>query len=183
MNAAVYKDLSRSSRCFLKTVWPVISGLCGGGELRPVELSNDDMATQLDMLAGIDAWQIVKDTGIRGLAVRVQWCSKAYETFTVRHERRNGTKTEYAKRVEALLDDKRGWLFPHLTCQAYLAESETLLAVAVVRTKDLYLWIALQPKEWWNPIWNKDDSSSFQPVKWDDLLRDNVRVEILRGPP
>ena len=181
MNDAVFKDMSRSSRCFINTVWPAIAGLCGGGELRPVELSSDDMAEQLDMLAGIDAWQIVKDTGIRGLAVRVQWCPESYETFTVRYERRNGAKTEYAKRVEAMVDDRRGWLFPHLTCQAYLTEREIMLSVAVVRTKDLYLWLDIQPSGWWKPIWNKDGSSSFQPVKWDDLLRDNVQVRILRG--
>ena len=90
-------DLNDSAFEFHRVVWPAIRDLCGGGELIPVEsVTETGFARQLDVAAGIDAWQLHTSEGLRGLASRVQWVSgSAWNTFTIRRQRDSGTATEY----------------------------------------------------------------------------------------
>lgn len=118
-------------------VWPTIKGWCRGGELVPVEsVTSNDFASQLDMLSGIDAWQVAEGlAGMRGIASRVQY-GTSYDSFTVRTTLPSGADTELQKRQAALADPDAGWLYPALTVQAYVKDG-TLLTAAMVRTKDL----------------------------------------------
>lgn len=156
--------------------------MLGGGEMQVVEaVTAGGMAKDLDALAGIDAWHICRDGGgIRGIASRVQSGNKAWNTFTIRYSRVSGAETEFTKRTRALVDTDRGWLYPHLTAQAYVNESrDELLSCAVVRTRDLYTyasnWLAsgtghceLKP--------NPADGNWFIAVKWDGLQKDGIDV-------
>lgn len=145
-------DLTVSSRLFLDVVWPVIKRKCGGGEIRPVELIQDQaVAKQLDILAGIDLWQTVTAAGVRGIASRVQFGEGAldkkhgcpYDTFTIRMERESGVTTEFDKRTEAIRSGR--WMYPYLTVQAYCSEQPpSLYSVAVIRTADLYSYVAVK---------------------------------------
>lgn len=87
MTPLVTQLLGQSASDFVNIVWPVVKGLplIGGGQLQPVEASSDaEFAKTLDMLAGIDAWQVLSSPmAMRGLASRVQW-GQAHNTFTVR---------------------------------------------------------------------------------------------------
>jgi hypothetical protein len=62
MTLLVTQLLSQSASDFVNIVWPVVKELplIGGGQLQPVEASSDaEFAKTLDMLAGIDAWQVL----------------------------------------------------------------------------------------------------------------------------
>jgi hypothetical protein len=137
----ILKNLSNSASDFLKIVWPAILSeeKIGGGEIIPVEaVSPNDFASELDVLAGIDAWQVVKDNkAVRGIASRVQWGIN-YRSFSIRYTTPSGVETEFQKRRFALNNPEEGYLFPHLTVQAFLDEpGGQLLSVAAIPTKYL----------------------------------------------
>ena len=120
----------------------MIAKRCGGGDIRRVEgTTSTEMEQNLDMLAGVDAWQVCSARGVmRGIASRVQ--DLDYDTFTIRYKRDSGAETEYAKRQRAIHDIDGGWLLPHLTVQAYYHHGyEKFRCCAAVRTKELYGYI------------------------------------------
>jgi hypothetical protein len=143
MNDYLLASMTRSASAFQSAVWPVISQhpLVGGGEIKPVEsVAVTSFKDELDMYAGIDAWQIFRDRcAIRGIASRVQWDSP-YRTFTIRYSKTSGQKTEYAKRLDAIKNETEGLIYPHLTIQAYFdSKSQKLIAAAAIPTKALIL--------------------------------------------
>ncbi len=162
MRAQVAESLARSQRDFLELVWPQISRGCGGGDIIPVEsVSDSGFAATLDLSAGIDAWQTLTDatagTVLRGIASRVQWGDHAWDTFTVRRTVASGRPTEYDKRLAALTED-RGYLYPHLTVQAYI-DNDVLLSVGVARTRQVIE--AVRSDNWRD---NPQDGSTFYYV-------------------
>lgn len=144
MRPDVAKDLSDSAFDFTRVVWPAIRPWLGGGEIVAVEaVTSEGFQKDLDTLAGIDAWHIMRDQhAIRGIASRVQSDGTAWDTFTIRLSRHHGrsTDTEYRKRLYALQNAERGFLLPHVTTQAYVSAPRTgeLLSVAMARTADLF---------------------------------------------
>ncbi len=142
MRDNVLQDMNDSSRAFLAVVWPKIRKACSDGDICPVEVLDDSkIAEQLDTLAGIDVWQTKTGIGVRGIASRVQFGDKAWNTFTIRLERQSGIATEYEKRLDAIETGK--FIYPYLTVQAYVTNRRdpVLLSCAVVKTKDLYEFI------------------------------------------
>ena len=91
--------------------------MLGGGDLVPVEaVTATAFALELDALAGVDAWQVLTDVGMRPLGSRVQ-AGWDYRTFSIRYSLRSGHLTEIDKRITAI---RRGLLYPSITVQAYL---------------------------------------------------------------
>lgn len=135
--------MRKSSPDFLNIVWPALRDNCPdlrGGKLCTVEGNENEVAADLDMRAGIDAYQRW-DRAMRGIACRVQWGDN-YQTFTVRISRPNGAETEYQKRLEVIKRRDEGFIYPYWTIQAYLDRpGGTLLSAAVAKTAELYLWI------------------------------------------
>ena len=190
MNPDVAASLSNSAYDFMRVVAPAIERLIGPGQIQPVEGNvSDDMRRHLDVLAGVDCWQIQNAQGrMRAIASRVQWGSVNYRTFTIRTGRDNGSKTEWAKRVEAFLQPESGWLLPALTVQAFVSlprRAGALIEAAVIRTADLYEYAIQNPCR--NPIPNYRDGPGrtawFAAYRWDDLLKDGRNVGIVSGPP
>ena len=156
MRIDVRRDLSRSANDFVEVVWPRVGPLCGGGTIAMVESTvADGLASQMDVLAGIDAWQVIDRPGvIRGVASRVQWIKamesisqdmfieviyRPFDTFTIRYRRTNGSSTEYEKRMLAITRQDEGFVMPHLTVQAFISDGEReLLSAAVMPTKRLF---------------------------------------------
>ena len=136
------KDLNWSNKLFLSDVWPRIKCKCGGGEIKPVEILRDnEIATDLDVLCGIDVWQTIGIEGARGIASRVQnntndkYKGKNWGTFTIRYKRVSGSKTEYEKRKEAI--DTGRYIYPYLTCQAYF-DHGVFIGGGIAKTIDVY---------------------------------------------
>lgn len=138
----VFEQLTDSAADFLNVVWPEISltPIIGGGFLRPVEaVTEQGFAKELDLLAGIDAWQILKhpNSALRGIASRVQW-GAAHDSFSIRLSSRYGQETEFHKRLHAVRNTEEGFIYPHITVQAYLESRQgQLISAAAIRTRDL----------------------------------------------
>jgi len=166
-------DLSDSAYNFVRIVYPKIIE-CGylSGEVIPIEsVSANGITKDLDMFAGIDAWHIDKNAGIQGIASRVQFGGRAWNTFTVRKSRMLGTKTEYDKRKFAM--DSGEWLYPHITIQAYISSRQggELLSVAVANTTNIFRCIS-------NGMFyrrlNNKDGNEFYVVDWRNV--DNIDI-------
>ncbi len=179
--ADVVQTMTESAYDFQYIVWPVIKDEIGGGELRMVETVTDvDFAKELDVIAGVDAWQILDNqSGMRGLASRVQWqfvdgkkqFDAPYNTFTVRIATRYGNDTEYQKRMYALEHRDLNVLYPAIAVQAYLIEKQgALLSVAAIPTHELMSILS----ENWEDLYTHQapGGNSFKPVSW-QLLNDN----------
>lgn len=189
MNRAVAASMISSSQAFAEHVWPEIQWACGGGELTPVEsVTAEGMTKTLDVLAGIDAWQVIDNRGyMRGIASRVQEIrpgEKLWNTFTVRSRRANGAATEYAKRLGAIRQSSDGALYPGLTVQAYVRDFSNgpLLSAAVVRTVDLIMWFERQLEK--GPLRERRATAGarrgqaefFYWADWDVLRADGVEI-------
>lgn len=193
MNEDVAKDLTWSTKAFLNHVWPVASWACGGGRIEAVEsVTATGFVRELDVFAGIDAWQMVDGRGyMRGIASRVQKDhAKKFRTFTVRYARHTGAETEFAKRLKAIDARDQGALYPALTVHAYVADKHEgpLTAVGVCQTIDLYTYIRDNKKtvatnhtfgEWFYcPSWKTLNDAGITVWTWD---RDAPNIPTQRG--
>lgn len=175
--------MERSSAAFEVAIWPAIKDYMGGGELIPVEsVTNNTMTKDLDQIAGIDAWHILRITSeMRGIACRVQWISsnsQPWYTFTIRLQRTSGTRTEWHKRFQAIKRMNEGWLFPAITVQGYLArDTDELLTVGCVETDKLIKYIVNGEKGTDYLVReNSVDGNKFIAVHWDKLRECGVKV-------
>jgi hypothetical protein len=157
------KDLKKSNQAFMSLVWPAIKTMCGGGEIKPVEMMDELLATDLDILCGIDIWQTIKGDGCRGIASRVQFGPKNWGTFTIRKERDSGAVTEYEKRKTAIYSNGR-FIYPYLTCQSYI-DGEKLLGGGLTTTKSIFDAI-----ESGLTYQNRTSNSSFFVVAFKDCI-------------
>ena len=142
MGEHIIQAMSQSASDFMNVAWPVASRfpLIGGGCIRPVEaIAMNDFRDELDCLAGIDAWQIDRETPmIRGMASRIQWRTR-HDTFTIRFKLPSGRPTEFDKRLNSIINKQHGHLYPHITVQAYLSEpGGSLLSCAAIETEKLF---------------------------------------------
>lgn len=198
MVAAFRKDLARSSRAFASLIWPVIRPMCGGGDVRYVEDSGHETDRDLDILAGIDAYQVLHSKGIRGIASRVQAVDRSYDTFTIRYQRLSaaGFDTEYKKRLMAVRSNGE-LLSAYLCVQAYVSKDwQTLLALAVVRVRDLYEFVEREREQFTSgqfPLGRQhggcyldtvvnDGAAHFLVVPWSRLKAGGVEIKIKRRP-
>lgn len=171
MRPDVQRDLSDSASAFVSVVWPKIGKWFGGGRLLPVEsVTDSEFTSTLDMLAGIDAWHVLDNVGIRGIASRVQRVAErqiSYSSFTIRSARRSGAETELAKRIRAMQNPEQGWLLPTLTIQAYVSDDQLEYAAAV-RTRDMFEYIIADNAT--DEQRNRFDGNAFKVVWVDDLI-------------
>lgn len=192
MRPDVAAALVKSSATFRDLVWPIVSTACGGGELVPVEtVTEAAFSQQLDVLAGIDAWQIIQPRGMRGIASRVQPQERAWDTFTIRWRLRSGSPTEIHKRWLALVN---GYLYPELWAHAYVdPTSARVLSVAVMRTRPLIemagAWTVAHQRE--PDLWKTRDGmyvkdvtggNQMLVVPW-DLVADQLLILWHDGDP
>lgn len=183
MRTDVARDLSDSAYDFLRVVWPAVGPRLQAGRIEPVEsVSSEGLKHDLDVLAGIDAWQMLDDKGLmRGIASRIQWGPESWHTFTVRKERPNGAKTELEKRITAFMEEA-GWLIPAITIQAYVTKPRRggqLIQAGLAYSKDLYSYAVKHPCI--KPRTNPEDGVKFDWFDWFDMRRAGHRVEIING--
>lgn len=183
--------LSNSASDFVNIVWPDIASAegIGGGQIIPVEaVSPDDFASELDILAGVDAWQVVENNkGLRGIASRVQWGGD-YRSFTIRYSTPSGAETEFQKRLRAINNPDEGYLFPHLTVQAFLNEQGgQILSVAAIPTRHL-IQQAQKLIEWGRMNSGHDprygvryspDERGFLYMSWQYLANSDVKEHLM----
>lgn len=138
MRKPVERQLKRSTKDLVTVVWPRIKDEIGGGRLEVVEsVADKSFADDLDQRAEVDIFQVLPN-GMRGLASRIQW-GKPYNTFSVRSWRSTGGETELEKRLRAINHKDKGWVYPHITIQAYLSKGNPVkfLSGAAIQTEFL----------------------------------------------
>lgn len=189
MRGDVARDLSDSAYDFKRVVWPVVSQWCQGGHLQPVEaVSSTEFEKQLDMMSGIDAWQIVDNVGIRGIASRVQWPPDYngrpgfFETFTVRRSRATGAPTEWDKRAN-VIEDRCGFLRPALIVHAYIRPPRRqggLNYACMVRSDDLWSLATedMKGRAWYEKP-NPTDGNIFAVFPVANLIKLGVKVKTI----
>jgi hypothetical protein len=171
----VRQDWKKSSYLFREYVIPLLTTYLQRGYVVLAEDVDErrDFAAQLDQLAGIDAWHIIPDHAMRGIASRVQEMD-SYDTFTIRWQRNNGKETERHKRLRAIHERHEGWLLPHLTCHAYV--TPRVIRVGVIPTERLFLeveaYVAVHGEDNLTssrrPIRKlSTTNASFMAVRWD----------------
>lgn len=136
MQSECKKNMNAANSDFLRVVWPAIKFICDGGELHSCESDTSPVLDLLDKFSGID-WVQHLPGGVRGIAARVQWVDSAFPTYTIRCKTQSGNATEMEKRLKT----DRGFFYPHMTVQAYIAKprgSGQLLQVYVCETTALY---------------------------------------------
>jgi len=180
VRADIARRLTQSAQDFQEIVWPRIAPWCGGGQLIPVEsVTAQRMAKMLDLLAGIDAWQVNNEHGVRGITSRVQW-GYPHNSFTVRARTPRGNPTELEKRLAALDSPQSGWLFPALTCQAYLDRpGGRLLSVGLARTADVCRQAHDKVRRG-VPLLVSPTGEEFMPVYWLELQEKGIRIRCWR---
>jgi len=163
------KDLDWSAKAFHDLVWPILQKHIGGQLIHIEQITEDSFAKNFDQLSGIDAWHIRADKGIRGIASRIQVCDikfPPYNTFTIRKSRDSGAITEYEKRKKAI-ESQNGWLYPHLTVQAYISEKTggILRSFAVAKTKNI-----IEQINTGQYFEKRTGNACFLCVAWDEKL-------------
>ena len=164
----VDENIRQSAKDFKNIVWPEFKDHLGGGKLIPVETVSDSwFCDLLDWQAGIDAWQVVDGGGIRGIASRVQWGSKLWNSWTVRT-----AKHKFGRRVEARTEFQRftdidfTLLKPAYIIQAYLdKKGGRLLSAACVDMQTMSRMLV--GGEHGKEKLNGARDAYFVPVFWD----------------
>jgi hypothetical protein len=150
-----------------------------------------DFERQLDVLSGIDAWQIVSDAGIRGISSRIQWVEPGdgWATFTIRKSRANGARTEWEKRV-APINPADGFIRPALIVHAYVHRPRrqgALEYACMCRCDDLFQFASEErradeydfdsnPYAAWYEKTNPQDGNTFAVFPVQRLRRLGVKV-------
>lgn len=173
---------------FSSVVWPVVAPLIGGGDFVTVETNESatiGLIHDLDWIAGIDGFQVVRPGGMRGIASRVQYTDSPFETFTIRYKRSSGAETELAKRLRTLDEPDKGWIGSTHTIHAYVTpDRQRFLSAGIVRTDQLYryarLWMPADDPDYLYLERNRSDGNTFMVIPWNGLL--NEGVALLRWP-
>jgi hypothetical protein len=150
MNDAISAGLWDSAFDFHRVVLPFIRGWLPPGEFVRVEDAPRTRALEVvDQVAGVDAWYVSGSTRLQGIASRVQWGTKTYESFTIRSWLPTGAPTELAKRLEALRDHGEHLVVPHFTVQAWVDRRRTgrLLMVMMIPTEELFTFVVEHPEK------------------------------------
>ena len=175
MNKDFHEKSNASRIAFEDVVWPEIRGEIGDGRLH----SNEGTSSPLDVIAGIDAWQIIEDRGVAvSIASRVQFVERSYYSFTVRYDLSSGKETEHDKRLRAV---ELGATLPDLTVQAYIAKlSGEFINAGIVGTRELWDYISRNMASLLkNTKANPEDGNLFYPVYWQAIRRAGIRTIIV----
>jgi hypothetical protein len=181
MRNEVMRDMTDAARAFQELAWPAIAPHLDGGDYMSLE-NTKGIAEFLDQTAGFDGLQIVNGMA-RGLAIRMQPSERSWDTFTIRFLRQSGATTEFEKRNAAVTAKYGGWLSPVYTIHGYYEPTDfRLLAVAAVRSNDLYPYIARDiaaasegdKRTYFQE--NGSDKNAFIVVPWRNLIQDGVPV-------
>lgn len=151
------------------------------GQIIPVEGRVDPALVALDRYCGIDYLHVNAKNEVKGIGTRVQSCSSSFDTFTIRHERASGVRTEFGKRKS---DIRQHGLFPVFTLQAFVSKRQDLhappelLAFAIARTSDLMDLIdqGLSSLEMTGP--NQIGQAKFHVIGWSKVVASGVQVVI-----
>jgi hypothetical protein len=171
LNSTVYKDTNETAIIFDKLLKPKLVDLLGGDVENIENNKKDKMSMAFDRYAGIDAWLIKGDEGIRGIASRIQFGNTNWRSFTIRKERETGHITEFEKRKYAI---EHNWIYPYWIIQAFISkDKQKILGFAVAKMQDI---IEIINRDLCYERKSGDDQigkTSFYVIDWDIIKNNN----------
>ena len=154
-------DAKRSLRAFDKFTRPALMTSPKVKNILTTELQDSDLATTLDLQAGIDGLIVTNDGQIFNFASRVQF-GKNYEAFSIRRSRPTGTTTEFSKLARA---QKTGAAMPFVHIQSFIADDEQSAIVGIAPTRNLISYIGDHGDQWRENY----SGETFYFVPWSEL--------------
>lgn len=155
---------------------PIIKRLLNGGDILPVEGSDNEVCTMLDLTCGIDYFHVYQSGLTWGIGSRMQYkCVKGWDTFTVRMARESGVKTEYEKRRYAI---EHHGQYPFLTMQGYFDKNDDLLSLAIARTVDVLECVEKSIGYYKHTGADKVGQAQFFVVPWAEMKNAGYKVLI-----
>ena len=155
----------QQSISYVEKAQNIIETLLPNWRVLSVEGHENKVCKILDMNCGLDYLLFSNKTSlVYGLASRVQY-NKNYRTFTIRKDRKSGTRTEYEKRKIALAVDG---ITPLYTMQMYVEDGQ-ILGLALTYTKDLIKFIDEGHAEIKRTLSDKIGQAEFYICKWDKM--------------
>lgn len=184
---AVMRDMKTSLEQVRRAA-PIIQEIMGGGEIKAVEGSDNEILVMLDVNCGTDYFYKFDKTNSKqkqdlvwGIGSRFQPAKKAWNTFTIRRTREDtGADTEYAKRKWAI--DHNG-VYPYLTLHGYYdGETGEILSLAIARTVDI--WDAINKGLCRIQHTGKAQigQSTFFVVDWAEMKRQGYKIHVYERP-
>lgn len=169
-------SMSKTTKAFNEIVLPIFNKKYPEYKFVSIEgRANDEITKDFDIYAGIDVYRVQSERGeMIGIASRIQF-DKNWATFTVRKSRESGNLTEYGKRKYAIA---HGSMYPYLTMQAYISESETVIGLC--RTKDLIDYIDTHNPQTRTTGRDQYGQATFFVCPWADMKEKGYTVVILR---
>jgi hypothetical protein len=164
---------------YMKKAEPYIKAALGGGDILPVEGSDDAVCRLLDLTCGIDYFHVCMDGLTWGVASRIQSnCDKGWNTFTIRTSRDSNMKTEFEKRKQAI---EKGGEYPFLTMQGYFDRRDRLISLAIARTIDVIECVEKGIGYENHTKADKTGQSFFWCVPWDLMEAEGYKVRTIAG--
>lgn len=180
MNKYVFDDMNKSNENFINLVAPILvewmrkDGM--KNEILQVEHLGESVADYIDQHCGIDYLHCYKEIDrVYGIASRVQYGTN-WRTFTIRYQRDSGVKTEFEKRLNAIVN---GGIYPQLTTQAYIADGK-VAGLAIIMTKDLYHYVCKYRNEVREQRtgWEQNGLADFLVCDWDKIKAHGIKIRI-----
>ena len=134
-------SLKQSTQFFEKNkAW--ITGLFKNDcQLLSLEVDTGEVSQQMDRCAGVDYILVDKTNGkLYTIASRVNFYSGTIGHLTIRYKRKNGTQTEFEKRLDSIV--KCDSLYPDRTIQFDSTKELQPLGCIIVGTASLYRYLS-----------------------------------------
>ena len=153
-------DAEQSLRAFNKFTRPAVLAL-KVKYILSTERQDSELATLLDMKAGVDGVLLTDDGQIFNYASRIQF-GVNYGAFSIRRSRPTGTPTEYKKLLRA---QKTGAAMPFVHIQTFVAEDEQSAVVAIALTSNLLQYVDKHQDKWRKT----SDGETFYYIPFEDV--------------
>lgn len=164
----------RTSMGYLAKAENIIKRLLNGGDLLPVEGSDDEVCKMLDLTCGIDYFHVYNNGLTWGVASRMQYnCDTGWNTFTVRTERESGAKTEFEKRKFAI---QHGGEYPFLTMQGYFDKNENVISLGIAKTIDVMDCVDKGVGYYQHTKNDKIGQAKFYVIPWENMMKSGYKV-------
>ena len=177
MGSDFTKTMLQMQECYREVVLPAVKKLLKSHwQIISVETEKPEIAKWLDVYGGCDWLLLDKEKSIiYGVASRIQFAEKSFDTFTVRFKRDNNAPTEYEKRKEAI---KSAGIYPKYTFQAYVSKEMQVLGMAMMFTSDLLKFIEKKSSVIKHTGEEQIGQASFIACKWEDIYKAGYPISI-----
>lgn len=146
------------------------------GELYSLELTKNELNKLFDCHASTDILYKNKNGLIYGIAMRVNFNNKNYNSITIRYSRANGNKTEYLKTIDAIQNNA---ITAYYGIQIDVDDEYKLIKGIVYNRYNLFNYIETNKekiiKDKLHSVW---DGNKYLKFSYDDINKFNIQNKV-----